>query len=519
MRRMPLMKKTFLITLILFLVQGWNLPLGSKTITLIHSNDTHGTYKPNEIRWDDQVRLVGGMESVSHYINAVRESEKDIMLIDLGDILTGTLAVEIRYQGVVGGAMIEFLNRLGYEVWCYGNHEFDRGQQTALGLSKLADFPTVMSNLVYKKNNQLFPAEPYHIFDKAGLKVGIIAVMEEDFLLEVQKEYVEGLDVLPIIPTLNSYIPGMDKRSDLIIVLFHGPFEEGLRIAERVGGIDVILVASEDGKFEETNGVLVKSTLGHQRTLGYLKLEVKDDRVVSYEEKLIWLWADVCLDPLPQVSALVKEIDAAIQSDYARVIGEAKKDLNKRDYPMGNASVEMALGNWITDVMRWKTGAQIGLHNSGGIRAGILAGPITREDVFNVSPFHSTLVLFELTGQQLKDMLERDVERGMDRLQVSGLRYRFYPKQSRPYGKRITSIEIDEDVLVKEGEVIFPKKVYTVVSNNYVVGHAEDKFLGFPVEQTKDTGFILYQVLMEWLERHKVLDHSIEGRIAEINLD
>lgn len=513
------MKKTFFVALILFLVPGWGLPLSSKTITLIHSNDTHGTYKPNKIKWDDQERSIGGMESVSHYINAIKESEKDIMLIDLGDILTGTLAVEIRYQGVIGGAMIEFLNRLGYEVWCYGNHEFDRGQQTALGLSKLANFPTVMANLVYKKNSQLFSVEPYHIFDKAGLRVGIIAVMEENFLLEVQKEYVEGLDVLPIVTTLNSYIPEMDKRSDLIIVLMHGPFKEGLRIAESVGGIDVILVASEDGKFEEINGVLVKSTFGHQRTLGYLKLEVEDDRVVSHEEELIWLWADVCLNPSPQVSALVKEVDAAIQSDYARVIGEAKKDLDKKDYPMENAPIEMALGNWITDAMRWKTGAQIGLHNSGGIRAGILAGPVTKEDVFNVSPFHSTLVLFKLTGQQLKDVLERDVERGMDRLQVSGLRYKYYPKQSRPYGERITSIEIDGEVLVKEGEILFPKKVYTAVSNNYLVGHAEDKYLGFPVEETKDTGFILYQVLVEWLERHKVLDYSIEERVTEINLD
>lgn len=513
------MKKIFSVAFILFLVPGWGSALDSKTITLIHSNDTHGTYKPRKIKWDGQERLIGGMESVSHYLNAIRESDRDIMLIDLGDLLTGTLAAEIRYQGVIGGAMIEFLNRLGYEVWCYGNHEFDRGQQTALGLSKLAKFPTVMANLVYKKNGRLFPAEPYHIFGKAGLRVGIIAVMEENFLLEVQKEHVEGLDILPIVPTLNSYIPEIDKRSDLIIVLFHGPFKEGLRIAESVGGIDVVLVASEDGEFEEINGVLVKSTLGHQRTLGYLKLEVEDDRVVNHQEELIWLWADIRLNPSPQVSALVKEVDAAIQSDYARVIGEAKKDLDRRDYPMENAPVEMALGNWITDAMRWKTGAQIGLHNSGGIRAGILAGPVTKEDVFNVSPFHSTLILFKLTGQQLKDVLERDVERGMDRLQVSGLRYTYYPKQSRPYGKRVTSIEIDGEVLVKEGEILFPKRVYTAVSNNYLVGHAEDKYFGFLAKEAKDTGFILYQVLMEWLEKHKVLDYGIEERITEINLD
>jgi 2',3'-cyclic-nucleotide 2'-phosphodiesterase (5'-nucleotidase family) len=456
------------------------------------------------------------MEAASHYISALRKKEEATLLIDLGDISTGTLAAEIEYQGVIGGAMMEFLNRLGYEVWCYGNHEFDRGKQTALGLSKLAGFPTVMANIVSKRDRKLFPAEPFHIFDKADLQVAIIAVMEENFLLEVRKESVKGLDVLPVVTTLNSYIPEMDKRSDLIVVLMHGPFEEGTRIAESVEGIDVVLVASEDGKFEEVNGVLVKSTFGHQRTLGYLKLEVEEDRVVSYEEKLVWLWADHGIHPSPQVSALVKEVDASIQADYTRIIGEAKVGLNKMDYPVEKASVEMALGDWITDAMRWKTGAQIGFQNSGGIRAGIPAGHITKEDVFNVSPFYSTLVLFKLTGQQLKDVLERDVERGKDRIQVSGLRYRYYPKTARLYGERVFHVEIDGEILVKNGESLIPKKVYTVVSNDYLVGHAEDKYFGFPAVPAKDTGLILNKVLMEWIQKHKVLDYCKEGRIVEI---
>lgn len=509
------MKKTFSAALVLLLIFGWSCHPSPRTITLIHSNDTHGMYKPEKMKWNDEERWVGGMEAASHYINQIRKKEKNMLLIDLGDILTGTLAAELKYQGVIGGAMMAFLNRLGYSVWCYGNHEFDRGQETALGLAELANFPTVMANIVYKEDKKLFPAEPYHIFDMEGLKVAIIAVMEENFLLEVQKECVEGLEVLPIISTLHSYILEMDKKSDLIVVLMHGPFDEGVRIAKNVRGVDVVLVAAEDGKFEDIDGVLVKSTIGHQRTLGYLKLEVDDDRVTGYKEKLIWLWADVRLSPSAQVSALVKEIDASIKEEYAKVIGEARVGLNRRTYPAEAVPVENALGNWMTDVMRWKTGAQIGFHNSGGIRAGIDAGPITKEEVFNVSPFHSTLILFKLTGQQLKDILEQDVERGLDRLQVSGLRYQYYPKEARPFGERVNFVEVNGEVLVKNGKVLYPEKVYTAVSNDYLVGHADDKYFGFPVEERRNTGFILYQVLMEWLEKNKVLDYRIEGRIIE----
>jgi 2',3'-cyclic-nucleotide 2'-phosphodiesterase (5'-nucleotidase family) len=245
-------------------------------------------------------------------------------------------------------------------------------------------------------------------------------------------------------------------------------------------------------------------------------VEVDNDKVVGYEEKLIWLWADIDLKPSPQVAALVREVDDLVGEEHAKVIGEAKADQNVNYYPGENIFVESPLGNWITDVMRWKTGAQIGFHNTGAIRANIKAGPITKSNIFDVAPFHNTLVVFKLTGQQLKDALEADVERGWDRIQVSGMKYKYHPKEIRPYGERVEYIEIKGEVLVKKGKVFWPGKVYTIVSNNYLVGHAKEKYLGFHVTAPNDTGIILDNILMEWLNKHKVLNYKIEERIVEI---
>lgn len=501
----------------LIIVLGFVCPLLPEEIVFIHSNDTHGVIKPYKIEVKNKQRLIGGMEAVSHYLNEIRSKEKNILVIEKGDVLTGTLAAEVEYKSVIGGAMMEFLNRLGYDVWCYGNHDFDKGQRNALGLSRIAEFPTVMANIAYKKNGKLFPAVPYHIFNVGNLKVGVIAVMEENFLTEVQKEKIEGLIVLPCIPTLNSYIPVLDKQTDLIVVLSHGWFNEAVRIAKNIQGIDIVLAASEDGRFEEVNGVLVQSTMGHQQTLGYLKVNVENDRIVRFEQELIKLWADIDLKTSPQVSVLVREVEDSIGKEYSKVIGKARIDQTAGLYSKVNSEHESALGNWITDVMRWKTGAQIGLHNSGAIRANISAGTVTKADVFDVSPFHNTLVVFKLTGQQIKDLLEYDIERGWDRLQVSGLKYKYFPRKSRPYGKRVVYISINGQVLEKEGKVLLPKKMFTIVSNNYLVGHAKDKYFGFPVNKSRDTGQPLDISMMEWLEKHRLLDYKIEGRILEIN--
>ena len=487
-------------------------PVFSETIVFLHSNDTHGIYKPFKIKTKDGERWVGGMEATCHYINAIRAKEKHVFFIDTGDIMTGTLAAELEHKNVIGGLMIEFLNNLECDVWCFGNHEFDLGLENALGLSRLANFPTVMSNIVYKDSGELIPVKPYHISKVGGLSVGFVGVMSEKFLIEVLKERVESLDVLQVVPTLSSKVQELDKKTDLIVVMFHGKFDEAMDIAQNVSGIDVMLVASEEGRFEKVNGVLIQSTLGHQRSLGYLKVDVQDDCVADYQSKQIRLWANDQLKPSPRIKTLVKYVDEKVGSEYAKVIGRAKQD-----YFYKGKVVEKALGNWITDVMRWKTGADIGFHNSGGIRGNILAGAITKGDIFEVSPFRNTLVVFQLTGKEIKDLLEHDVEKDWDRLQVSGMSYSFHSKSSKPLGQRIEGIAINGKILVKEGKLLHPDRIFTVVSNNYLVSQAEDKYFGFPVGKNKDTGVLINQVLISWLEKHELLDYKIEGRIVKID--
>ena len=488
------------------------LPLFSESVVFLHSNDTHGIYKPYKYKTEEGEKWIGGMETICHYLDAVRKQEEHVLFIETGDIMTGTMATELVHKNVTGGFMMEFLNALGCDIWCFGNHDFDLGPENALGLAGLARFPTVMSNIVYKETRDLIPVKPYHIFHEGDLKVGITAVMSGRFLIEVLKERIADLDVLQVVPTLKSIIPELDKATDLIVVLFHGRFFEAVDVAKNVPGIDIIFVASEEGRFEVVNGVLLQSTRGHQKTLGYLKVDVENDSVKTYEEKQIWLWAGDHLKPSPEIKALVSQVDEAVGSEYARVVGEAR-----RDHFQDEESVENALGNWITDAMRWKTGTDIGFQNSGGIRDDILAGPITKGDIFEVSPFRNTLVVFKLTGKEIKDLLEHDVEKDWDRLQISGMSYAYHPKDAKPMGERIAAVTINGEILVEKGKLLQADKVFTIVSNNYLVSQAKDKYFGFSVEESKDTGVLINQVMINWLEEYKFLDYKIEGRIVEMD--
>lgn len=499
-----------LILFLSFLVPVFPPELCSETIHILFSNDTHGTYKPTVIKLEDKIRQVGGFEAVSHYVNQIRSKYDNVLLIDTGDVMTGTMGVEMEYQGAVGGALIDFMNRVGYDAWCYGNHDFDRGQLNTLKLSRMAKFPKIMANIVYETSGRTFPASPFHIFQVGKIKVGVIAVMERNFLVEVLKESVEGLNVLPSVPLLNAYLPLLDSQTDLIIAVVHSHFWEGLEVAKNVPGIDAVLVASEDARFEKVNNVLVKSTAGHQQSLGHLTLKVEDDRVVDYEEDLIWLWADVPINPSKDITELVDRVDRMIGKEYRKRIGFATSDyLRKTD------QVETELGDWITDAMRWKTGSQIAFHNTGGIRAGLLEGVITKGDIFKISPFNNTLYVFYINGKQIKDILEYDVEKGYDRLQVSGLRYSHFSKQEKEYGTRIQRVEVNGDLVVEGGTLILPEKFYRAVTNNYVIGQAKEKYFGFTVKNPFHTYYSIMTTLIDWLKKNKYLTYRVEGRIQQ----
>jgi len=482
-----------------------------KSVTLIFTNDIHGVYKPYQIDCFEESRLVGGMEALSHYIKEILEKDENIILIDSGDLMTGTLASQKEYKGVYGGAMIEFLNMLAYDIRCPGNHGFDLGVENVIASIDLTEFPVIMSNLIFKDTKELIAPSAYHIISKDGIRIGFLAVMEENFFEEVKRENTTNIELLPIIPTLDQYVSKIRPITDLIVVLSHAPFSTGEKIAHQVPGIDVVLVADEEGRFRESNGVLIKSTYGHLRTFGYLNLKFNGGTIKDFNEDLKWLWADVKMNPSPEVSKMVSSIDSVISDEYLQKFGRALRDMvNKSD------NVENPLGNWITDALRWKTEAQIGLYNSRGIRNSIKAGWITGKDIFEVTPFYNEVVMFQITGEQLKNTFEKDIERGRDRLQVSGLRYEYFSKDRRPFGKRVWMLEVDGEKIVVDGELISPEKKFSAVSNDYLVSQAESKYIGYSVGEISKTGLTMNQVLTSWLKKFHDLDYTTENRIEKI---
>ena len=101
------------------------------------------------------------------FVEQKRAEGGEVIVVDAGDRFSGNPYVD--NAGERGEPMIQLMNKVGYEVACMGNHDFDYGQQTLKKRLEEANFPVLCANMV-SENSELGALSPYYILEKGGLK-------------------------------------------------------------------------------------------------------------------------------------------------------------------------------------------------------------------------------------------------------------------------------------------------------------------------------------------------------------
>ena len=122
--------------------------------------------------------------------------------------------------------------------------------------------------------------------------------------------------------------------------------------------------------------------------------------MVDYQGRLVDLVEQVG-EPSPDLVRELAALEERVGEAWDRPIGEASSALRR------SWSTPSDLGTWITSQMQRKTGADVAVYNSGGLRADLPAGAITRRDLFQVFPFGNTLTSFTISGSELERLLRR----------------------------------------------------------------------------------------------------------------
>ena len=89
---------------------------GSRTVTLLFTNDVESAYDPISAFWIDGMSRIGGIAEMTTLIRELRETEPNVFLFDSGDIFTGALA-----KLTQGQLAFELMITMGYDAMAIGN--------------------------------------------------------------------------------------------------------------------------------------------------------------------------------------------------------------------------------------------------------------------------------------------------------------------------------------------------------------------------------------------------------------
>jgi len=484
-------------------------PSGSGTITILHTNDMHTRFLPEEASWarTDPKPLVGGMVALQDRVvreRAAANARGDgALVVDAGDWLTGTPLSDIEAGGAGGGAFIEMMNAVGFDVSTIGNHEFDNGRDNIRQLVELAAFDVVSANLRF--DGELVADAPWKVYETGGLRVGVVGLILDDLASEVGKAQLAGVTVDSVVETARAAVSELDPATDLILLLTHQGWAEDSLLALQAPGADVIIGGHSHTRLRHPRKVgetLVVQAGSYARELGRLRLTVADDRVVEWDGELLPLMVDEIQAPDPALAALVDGYKARIDAEYAVVIGEAAADFGRSYYQ------ESALGDLLTDAVREIAGSDVALLNSGGLRQDLAAGPVRRLDVKQILPFQNYIVVFEATGAQLRTLLAGNArasayeEHGV--LQLSGLACAY-----RADGAGGVEL-LDASVA---GRPLDDGAVYRVATVDYVYGLAS-KYMSFEPGPYETVGRTLYDDVAEWVAARGRLEPAAGERFV-----
>jgi len=471
------------------------------TFTLLLVNDI---YKMSEVEGR------GGFARLAAIARAERAKRVPLLYAHAGDMFSPSLM-----SGFDQGAhTVELLNVVPPNVFVPGNHEFDFGPEIYARRRTESKFAYFAANLRAPDGSPLPGHEDRRIFELGPLKVGVFGVTLASSPLMSQTGNLNFLDEMETVRAQAKAL--REAGADLVVAVAHTDFARDLEIM-RSRLVDVLLTghdhdlrlvydnrvamveSGEEGEY--VTAIDVYATIGQS----------EGRRTVTWRPNFRMIDSG-SVTPDAAALAIVKRFEGDLARDLDVAIGKAGVDLDTRSASV--RSQETVMGNLIVDAMRLSTGAQIGVANGGSIRGNRVypAGHvITRRDVLSELPFGNRTVMVELTGRDLKDVLENGVSevdrRGGRFPQVSGIRVTVDTKA--PAGSRIRAIEL-------QGKPIDPNGKYKVASNDFMLGGG-DGYVALGRGRTligKTDGKLIANIVMAHIRDLGTVDGRIEGRLV-----
>ena len=495
------------------------------TITILHTNDLHAHVES----FMQRGREMGGYARQETLIRRFLASDPNPVLLNAGDTFQGTLYFNV-YHGL---ADLAFMNLAGYQAMAVGNHEFDRGSAVLARFASLARFPLLAANLDVSGDKELATViKPYAVITAGGERIGVVGAVTPE-LLSISTPG-PGVKLKDLVSSVQGAVDELTRSGvDKIILLSHIGYDEDKALAAKLRGVDVIvgghshtLLGTVPGlpqpageyptveKDRDGNTALIVQAWAWGRVLGRIEVSFDDAGHVTGWSNAGPVPIDAAVPEDPTVRSMVAAFSLPLAAARDQVVGHTVTGVARTRVTPRHADNPMA--DVITDAMLAATaraGSVAAFVNSGGVRAGFEPGPITYGDAVTVQPFNNTLVQLDLTGAELKAMLEETLG-GLPK-SAAGL---LYPSRgtsyvidiAKPAGARVEDLEVG-------GKPVQPGATYRITLPSFIAGGGDNHPLAKDAKGYRyDTGILDIEAFVDYLKAHDPIDGRLEGRVTVI---
>jgi 2',3'-cyclic-nucleotide 2'-phosphodiesterase / 3'-nucleotidase len=521
------------IALALFVAIGSSGASSRVQITILGTTDLHGNLYPVDYYTNKPDNR--GLAKIATLIKRARKENQNVVLIDSGDTIQGTPLeyYHNKKNNTPPDPMMLVMNSLHYDSMTVGNHEYNFGLKVLEKARSEAQFPWLSSN-TYDKGTVQTHYKPYIVKEVSGVRVGILGLTTPGIPNWENTQNYAGFEFHEPLNEARKWVAVLreKERADVVVVAMHMGLEEDLRtgeinpgqvanenmalaIAKQVPGIDLIFMGHTHRDVPSlcVNGVLITQAnhWGRHLARADMYMDREGDRWRVYAKSARTIPVDDTVEPDQEALKLGEPYDRETQAWLSRPIGESAEELTAKDARFRDT----AILDLIQRVQLEEGQAEVSMAAVFNPDARIAKGAVTVREIAGLYTYENTLVVLEVTGQQLKDALEhsakyfRPYEPGKttaDLVDEKIPAYNFDIAEgvnyvidlTKPIGQRIQNLQF-------RGKPLEPNQKLRLATNNYRVngGGGYTMYKNAPV--VKRSSQEIREMIIDWVERHKTI--------------
>jgi len=500
----------------------------NKVISIAGTADLQGMMEASTQKFDlnkdgkKENVVMGGIANIASTFKSMKKEDPNTVFVSVGDDLMNRY-----FHTYKGKAIFSLMSDAGYELYAFGNHEFDKGSKILSKALEGTAFTSVCSDLDVSNSALKGKCDSYVIREIDGVKVGFFSIMTEDLPLVTSERDVKIIS--DNVSTAKMMVKLLkEQHVNVIVALSHIGYKQDRILAKQVKGIDLIFGGHSHEyvkKIGRVNNTAIVN--GGQQGTQIIKVDIPLDKDLNVLSKEIVMYKIPVTDAVDPDAVIAKKVAKYKERFPASIVlgsTEAPWDLTSKALRKS----ESAVANMVNDLMREKFKVEIVLNNAGAFRGGKIysEGNITDTMLKEIDEFANYAYMLTLKGKYIKEILERAAsqydEGGF--MQVSGLRYQvtlpkvlqeIKEKKITRTGQRVDHIEV---YLEGRWTPLEEKRVYSVLSNSFIVNHEGDGYFWFKKYGTnmKNTYTTFYSIMAEHIHNHKILTPKAKDRRIKI---